>query len=107
MNEEFVKSMPKLGFGMMRLPMAGDEIDLEQTCRMVDEFMAHGYTYFDTAYAYGDGANEIAVRKAVVERHPRDSFYLATKLSLFSKKDRGGSAEDVRCIAGAHGRGLF
>ena len=92
MNEEFVKSMPKLGFGMMRLPMAGDEIDLEQTCRMVDEFMAHGYTYFDTAYSYGDGANEIAVRKAVVERHPRDSFYLATKLSLFSKK----TAEEAR-----------
>ena len=74
MNEEFVKSMPKLGFGMMRLPMAGDEIDLEQTCRMVDEFMAHGYTYFDTAYSYGDGANEIAVRQSAAGRHGKTGF---------------------------------
>ena len=57
---------PKLGFGLMRLPMIGDEIDMEQTKAMVDTFMAKGFTYFDTAYVYINGKSEVAAREAIV-----------------------------------------
>ncbi len=67
----------KLGFGLMRLPMKGDGIDVEQTKEMVDRFMEAGFTYFDTAWAYG--GSEDAIRQALVERYPRESFQLATK----------------------------
>ena len=70
----------KLGFGLMRLPkVAGSEdvIDIEQTKQMVDEFLAAGFTYFDTAWAYP--GSEEAIRKALVERYPREKFQLATK----------------------------
>ncbi len=76
---------PKLGFGLMRLPaLPGDPdaIDIEQTKKMVDLFMEAGLTYFDTAFVYGkDGASEKAAREALVDRYPRDSFTLATKLN--------------------------
>ena len=50
--------MKKLGFGLMRLPQCADgDIDLAQVKHMVDDFMAAGFTYFDTAYVYGDGAS--------------------------------------------------
>ena len=74
---------PKLGFGLMRLPMIGDEIDMEQTKAMVDTFMTKGFTYFDTAYVYINGKSEVAAREAIVKRYPRDSFTLATKLPLW------------------------
>ena len=67
----------KLGFGMMRLPRKGEGIDIEQTKAMVDLFMAAGCTYFDTAWAYS--GSEDAMRQALVERYPRDSFTVATK----------------------------
>ena len=67
----------------MRLPMIGDEIDMEQTKAMVDTFMAKGFTYFDTAYVYINGKSEVAAREAIVKRYPRDSFTLATKLPLW------------------------
>ena len=67
----------KLGFGLMRLPKIGDAIDIEQTKVMVDDFLAAGFTYFDTAWAYT--GSEEAIRQALVERYPRESFQLATK----------------------------
>ena len=68
----------KLGFGLMRLPMLEDsKIDIEQTKTMVDLFMEAGFTYFDTAWAYA--GSEDAIRQALVERYPRESFQLATK----------------------------
>ena len=85
--------MKKLGFGLMRLPCIGGDgknIDLEKVKEMVDLFMAHGYTYFDTAYVYHGGFSEVAFRECVVKRHPRDSFTVTTKLPLFSKPDRAG-----------------
>lgn len=69
--------MKKLGFGLMRLPKIGEEIDIEQTKVMVDHFMEAGFTYFDTAWAYA--GSEDAIRQALVERYPRDSYLLATK----------------------------
>lgn len=67
----------KLGFGLMRLPQKDGSIDVEQVKEMVDLFMEAGFTYFDTAWAYG--GSEDAIREALVERYPRDSYQLATK----------------------------
>lgn len=85
--------MKKLGFGLMRLPIIdGDhsKIDIEAVKKMVDEFLAKGFTYFDTAYVYHGGFSEVAFRKAVVKRYPRDAYTITTKLPLFSKPDRAG-----------------
>ena len=79
-----------LGFGMMRLPVTGSEptnIDYETLNSMVDIFMDAGYNYFDTSDMYHNGESEIAVRKAVVERYPRDHFYIATKFPPFVLKE--------------------
>ena len=73
------KDPPKLGFGLMRLPKRGVVINTEKVKTMVDLFLEAGFTYFDTAYVYP--GSEPAIRKALVERHPRDSFTLATKLN--------------------------
>ena len=78
--------MKNLGFGMMRLPVIGGDptnFDYEQLNAMVDEFLAAGYTYFDTSFVYHNGESEEATRKAVVERHHRDSFTVATKFPTF------------------------
>ncbi len=76
--------MKKLGFGLMRLPLTDKEdptsIDVPQVCQMVDTFLERGFTYFDTAWMYHGHASEKAIKKALVERHPRDSFLLTTKL---------------------------
>ena len=71
------ENIGKLGFGLMRLPKNGDEIDMEQVKIMVDRFLEAGFTYFDTAWAYP--GSEDAIRQALVERYPRDRFQLATK----------------------------
>ncbi len=87
----------KLAFGMMRLPQLDDNpehVDLEKTCEMVDAFLQKGYTYFDTSYVYHNGKSEEFTRKALVERHPRESFTLATKLPTWAIK----SEEDVKRI---------
>lgn len=77
-------STKKLGFGLMRLPSldANDpsKIDLELTKKMVDTFLERGFTYFDTAWMYCGFQSESAVKEVLVDRHPRDSFTLATKL---------------------------
>ena len=71
----------KLGFGLMRLPKNPDgSIDIQQVSEMADRFLAAGGTYFDTAYVYDNGRSEEAFRKAVAERHPRESYTLCTKL---------------------------
>ena len=73
----FDREIKKLGFGFMRLPRKDGEIDIEQVKGMVDRYMAAGFTYFDTAWAYP--GSEDAIRQALVERYPRESFQLATK----------------------------
>ena len=74
----------KLGFGLMRLPMIGDEVDIEQTKQMVDLFLSKGFTYFDTAYGYIGGKSEKAIKEALVDRYPRESYQLATKLPAWA-----------------------
>lgn len=71
------EDIKKLGFGLMRLPQKDGAIDIEQTKTMVDMFMDAGFTYFDTAWAYA--GSEDAIRQALIERYPRESFQLATK----------------------------
>lgn len=82
---------PKLGFGCMRLPLldANDQtsIDIEQFKQMVDEFIAGGGTYFDTAFVYHEGTSEAAVRQALVERYPRDAYTIATKCLAWAAPD--------------------
>lgn len=77
--------MKNLGFGMMRLPVISGptDFDYQQLNDMVDAFLEAGYTYFDTSFVYHDGKSEEATRKALVERHPRDSFTVATKFPTF------------------------
>lgn len=83
----------KLGFGLMRLPLAGEgegaPVDVERVKGMVDAFMARGFTYFDTAYVYHDGASERIAKEALVDRYPRDSFTLATKMPGWLLKEPG------------------
>lgn len=85
----------KLGFGLMRLPSLDPEdpskIDIEQTCKMVDTFLERGFTYFDTAWMYCGFKSEEATKLALVDRHPRDQYTLATKLHagfIKTKEDR-------------------
>lgn len=81
MERYFGESVPKLGFGLMRLPKLSDgTIDIEQTKQMVDLFMNAGLTYFDTAYVYDNGESEKAAKAALVDRYPRERFTLCTKL---------------------------
>lgn len=95
MQEELILSKKKLGFGLMRLPLTdpndAGSIDIDTMSRMVDTFIERGFTYFDTAWMYCAFKSEDATKKALVERHPRDSYTLATKLHagfLHSKEDR-------------------
>ena len=79
-NEMNIK---KLGFGLMRLPTLTDgSIDIEQSKTMTDMFLQSGCTYFDTAWIYGGGASEKAAKEILVDRYPRESFQLATKLFM-------------------------
>lgn len=77
----------KLGFGWMRLPQNSAEttdIDFAQVSQMVDEFLAAGFNYFDTSFVYHGGTSENAIKNCLVERHPRDSFILTSKLPAFA-----------------------
>ena len=81
MNQHFPEIKKNFGFGMMRLPMIGEEVDMEQTKKMVDAFLDAGFNYFDTAHPYIQGKSEDAVKQCIAQRHPRESFLLANKLS--------------------------
>ncbi|MBR4200029.1 MAG: aldo/keto reductase [Oscillospiraceae bacterium] len=83
--------MKKLGFGFMRLPLLdGSEptsFDEQQIFRMVDAYLDAGFTYFDTAYMYHNGKSEEMLRKAVVERYPRERLFIADKLPTMFLKE--------------------
>ena len=76
--------MKKLGFGLMRMPLLNPDddssVDVEKVKEMVDLFMNRGFTYFDTAIMYNGFASQRVAKEAIVDRYPRDSFTLATKL---------------------------
>ncbi len=81
-----LKNMPKLGFGLMRLPETDGKIDHKAVCSMVDAYMNAGLTYFDTAYVYHSGLSEVEAKEAIVKRYPREAFTLATKLPAWEMK---------------------
>lgn len=84
--------MKNFGFGCMRLPMKGDEVDKEQFSRMVDRFLEEGFTYFDTAHGYLDTKSETAIRECLTSRYPRERYQLVDKLTEnYFKKE-----EDIR-----------
>ena len=96
MGTDFASVTKKLGFGLMRLPKCKDDpakIDIEQVKEMVDLFLDAGFTYFDTAYVYDNGASEIAAKEALVDRYDRERFTLATKLNAWLGKPDEASAK--------------
>lgn len=101
------EDIKKLGFGLMRLPMVNGEVDEEQVKQMVDLFLAAGGTYFDTAYGYLDGKSEKAVKTCLVDRYPRDSFQLATKLPAWDAKNPQEAKQMVYTSLERTGAGYF
>ncbi len=103
------EDIKKLGFGLMRLPRvegSDDVIDIEQTKKMVDLFLEKGFTYFDTAWAYN--GSEDAIRQALVERYPRESFQLATKNAAWINcKTREDAIEQFNLSLERTGAGYF
>ena len=92
-NPHFPEIHGKFGFGCMRLPMTEQKtVDLEQTKQMIDEFLAAGFNYFDTAHPYIGKQSEPALRECLTSRYPRESFLLADKMS----SSFFNSEEDVR-----------
>jgi uncharacterized protein len=90
------QDMPRFGFGCMRLPLTDPadqkSFDYPKIEELFDAFLDAGFTYFDTAYTYHSYHAEEAVRKALVERHPRGSFQLATKMPLRDFQDAADMA---------------
>ena len=86
-NPKTGEKVSLLGFGMMRLPMTEGEVDQETVNEFVDYALEHGVNYFDTSPVYCQGKSEKATGDAL-RRHPRESYYVATKLSNFNKDNR-------------------
>ena len=92
MNKHFPEIKKNFGFGCMRLPMNGDDIDSDAFCAMIDKFIAAGFNYFDTARPYHRGFSEKMIKTCLADRYDRSEFLLADKLSAtFFEKE-----EDVR-----------
>ena len=79
--EQMDKVKKNFGFGCMRLPMNGDQVDITETTRMVDEFLAQGFNYFDTAHGYIGGKSELALKECLTSRYPREAYSLTDKLT--------------------------
>ncbi|AOZ97768.1 aldo/keto reductase [Butyrivibrio hungatei] len=92
MDNSFSQIKTFFGFGCMRLPMIGSEVDIEQFKEMTDYFIENGFNYFDTAHGYIDGKSELAIKEALTKRYSRDKYLLTDKLteSFFN------SEEDIR-----------
>ncbi len=90
--------MKKFGFGTMRLPLIDSQdkssIDMEELKKMVDEFMAAGFTYFDTAFTYHEQLSESVLKEALVDRYDRDSYILLIRCQLCSLNQE----MNIQCI---------
>ena len=94
MDTTFRELKKNLGFGCMRLPMNGEEVDYEEFNKMIDAYMEAGFNYFDTAHNYINGKSETAIRECLVKRYPRESYILVNKLTnLFFEKE-----EEIRPV---------
>ena len=81
MNKFFPEIRKNFGFGCMRFPMRGDEVDTAAVTEMVDHFLAAGFNYFDTARPYHGGNSETVLRQCLTSRYPRESYVLTDKLT--------------------------
>ncbi len=88
----FENGLKNFGFGCMRLPMNGDEVNYTEFNKMIDTFIENGFNYFDTAHGYLSGKSETAIRDCLVARYPRDKFILTNKLTNFYFK----TEEEIR-----------
>lgn len=79
------KDVSLLGFGCMRFPMKGEEVDIPEAKRMVDYAIQQGVNYIDTAWPYHGGKSELIV-KEIMKDYPRESYFLADKLPLWEVK---------------------
>lgn len=86
------KIKKRLGFGCMRFPMIGEEVNVDETRKMIDTFMEAGFNYFDTAHGYIGKRSETVLRECLTSRYDRDSYVLTDKLSGFFFK----SEEEIR-----------
>ncbi len=109
MSDSFRPNPFRLAFGLMRLPKNPDgSIDIPQVSGMADRFLAAGGTYFDTAYVYDGGDSEKAFKAAVADRHPRESYTLATKLNaVLGAKDEKSAKEEFNISLERTGAGYF
>lgn len=82
----------KLGFGCMRLPMKGSEVNYDEFNKMIDYYLEQGFNYFDTAHGYINGKSETAIRDCLASRYPRERFVLTNKLT----KPYFNNEEDIR-----------
>ena len=94
-NPKDLTKVSILGHGCMRWPVIKDEngnttVDQEMTNQLVDYALAHGVNYFDAAPMYHDGDCE-RVTGVALSRHPRESYFIATKLSNFRDASREAS----------------
>ncbi len=80
-NKFFANIKKNFGFGCMRLPMNGEEVDYEETKKMIDTFIENGFNYFDTAHGYISEKSEIALRECLVKRYKREDYILVDKLT--------------------------
>ena len=90
MNTFFPELTKNFGFGCMRFPMRGDEVDIPAVKDMVDVFMKAGFRYFDTARPYHKGFSEKMLKTCLTQRHDRGEYLLANKLSpnRFEKEEQ-------------------
>lgn len=89
----FEKVKKNFGFGCMRLPLLENgEVNIKETCKMVDTFIKEGFNYFDTAHGYLSGKSELALKECLTSRHSREEYILTDKLTMayFNKQ------EDIR-----------
>ena len=91
-NKFFPEINGNFGFGCMRLPMDGAQVDYGEFSKMADAFVDAGFNYFDTAHGYIGGQSEIAIRECVSKRYDRSKFLLTNKLTT----PYFNSQEDIR-----------
>ena len=89
MKNSFPNIKKNFGFGCMRLPMKDGQVDIAQTCQMVDAFLDAGFNYFDTAHGYIGGKSETALRECLTSRYPRDRYVLTNKLTVNFFQEEG------------------
>ena len=93
--QKFKEIPAMLGMGCMRFQTdAQEKIKFAENCELIDFLYASGVTYYDTAWVYHAGKSEDFVKKALVERYPRESFQIADKFPVWEVR----APEDVQRI---------